>query len=110
MPADTPPINQPKAAANKTASKASESTTDRIATAAHDAVDRFAVHANKRESQIREAAQTAGEQAEVKREQATEQFNDVITRVEAYVREKPLASAGIAFMAGIVANAILRRR
>jgi ElaB/YqjD/DUF883 family membrane-anchored ribosome-binding protein len=84
-------------------------TTSRAAKAAHNVIDETAAKAEPVELQIREKAAVAGEKAEATQEKAREQLDQSLAKAERFVKEKPLASAGIAFAAGIVVSALLRR-
>jgi ElaB/YqjD/DUF883 family membrane-anchored ribosome-binding protein len=84
-------------------------TTSRAAKAAHNVIDETAAKAEPVELQIREKAAVAGEKAEATQEKAREQLDHSLAKAERIVKEKPLASAGIAFAAGIVVSALLRR-
>lgn len=72
---------------------------DKLASGAHGAVDRLAEMADATSARV-----SAG----------TERFNATRERVSencsAYVRENPLASLGIAFLAGVVLSRLLNTR
>lgn len=73
-------------------------TTDRVADYAHKAVDRTAETAARAEERLRE-----------RREQARERSQDLLQRVDTYVRDKPLTSLGLAFVAGAIISSWTRR-
>jgi len=84
-------------------------TTDRLAAMAHDTVDRVAESANYAEKEVRSAASRAAEQAKEMQEQAMAAADENVKKARSYIEENPLKSAGIAFAAGVVISALLRR-
>ena len=72
--------------------------TERVAQAAHEAVDRASGPAGRAEERLRESASNA---------QACGQ--EMTGKVTDYVRSHPLTSIGIAAAAGLVIGALLRR-
>lgn len=86
-----------------------ESMTSRVAQAAHDMIDETAEKAESFEVQLREKASDAGDGVEAGQELAQQQIDESIAKVERFVKEQPVASAGIAFAAGILVSALLRR-
>lgn len=84
-------------------------TTDRIAAMAHDTVDRVAESANYAEKEVRSAASRAAEHAREMQEQAVEAAGENVKKARSYIEENPLMSAGIAFAAGVVFSALIRR-
>ncbi len=85
------------------------STTRKVADAAHKAIDQSADRAESVERQIREKASRAQEKVGASQKYAGAQFERSLDQVEIFVRERPLAATGIAFAAGILAAALLRR-
>ena len=85
------------------------STSQRVAEAAHEAVEEAAAKAEKVERQLRDHAAQAGEKLEASQEVAMEQMERSIERIESFVKSRPIAAAGIAFAAGVMATALLRR-
>jgi len=86
-----------------------KTTTSRAAQAAHEVIDDTAAKAEPVELQLREKAANAGEKVEATHEKAREQLDQSLAKAESFVKEKPLASAGIAFAAGLLVSALLRR-
>lgn len=84
--------------------------TDRLSQAAHETVDRVAERAARAEEQLREAADQAAERARAARERAATEAEATMKRVTGYIQENPLTSAAIAFAAGALISAVLRRR
>lgn len=86
-----------------------ESVTQRVASSAHDTIDSAAVKADEIETQLRAGAVNAGAKLEASQEAATAQVKNSLAKLEAFVKESPIAAAGIAFAAGILATTLLRR-
>ena len=84
--------------------------TDRLASMAHDTVDRVADVANEAEREVRGAAARTARQAKEGGEQALETADENISKLRSYVEENPLLSAGLAFAAGMVLVSLLGRR
>jgi ElaB/YqjD/DUF883 family membrane-anchored ribosome-binding protein len=84
--------------------------TERLATMAHDTIDRVADVATDAEREVRGAAARTARQAKEVGEQAMATADENISKLRAYVEENPLLSAGIAFAAGIVLVSLLSRR
>jgi len=85
------------------------SSTRKVASVAHDAIDSAADKAEPVEQKLRDQAGKASEQIEATQAAATEQVQQSMKRVESFVREKPVAATGIAFAAGVIATLLLRR-
>ena len=90
--------------------ESSNPTTERLASMAHDTVDRVAEVANEAEREVRGAAARTARQAKEVGEQAMEAADENISKLRAYVEENPLLSAGVAFAAGMVLVSLLGRR
>ncbi|MBA2493032.1 MAG: DUF883 family protein [Gammaproteobacteria bacterium] len=84
-------------------------TTDKVAAAAHEAVDKMAASADQIEERVRHSANRAQDQARDAADRAQRMSEDVVTDVRHYVYEHPVASLGMAFAAGLVFSALLRR-
>jgi ElaB/YqjD/DUF883 family membrane-anchored ribosome-binding protein len=85
------------------------STTQRAAERAHQTIDRAADMAEDAEQSLRAGAARAGQKLKEGEELAAESLDESITRIRAYVEKNPLASAGIAFAAGVLVSTLLRR-
>lgn len=83
--------------------------TDRAAHVAHETVDRVADHARSAEDRLRESASHASEQARATAEQARERGREYADTVQGFVRSRPLAALGIAFVAGCLFSHLGRR-
>lgn len=92
-----------------TPASTSASTTRKVADAAHKAIDQSATRAENVERQLREKANRAQQKVGESQKAAGAQFERSLDQIELFVRERPLTATGIAFAAGIVAAAILRR-
>lgn len=84
-------------------------TTQRAAERAHQTIDRAAELASGAEQSLRAGAARAGETLREGEERALETLDDSVQRVKSYVEKNPLAAAGIAFAAGLLVSALLRR-
>ncbi len=84
-------------------------TTRKVADAAHKAIDQSADRAESVERQIREKASRAQEKVGASQKAAGAQVERSLDQIELFVRERPLAATGMAFAAGILAAALLRR-
>lgn len=85
-------------------------TTEKFAGKAHEAVDRAAEAAARAEEYAREHAQQADERLRESAAYGRQKADDALDRVNGYVREKPLMSLGIAFLAGLLFSLLSRRR
>lgn len=84
-------------------------TSQKVALSAHDTIDRAADVAARAEQSVRESAAMADERVRETANRALDEGAAGVKRARDYVGEHPLASVGIAFAAGIVAAALLRR-
>lgn len=83
--------------------------TDKVAKAAHEAIDKMAAGADQVESRIRQTAADAQVNVRDTTGRAQRMSEDVVTEVRQYVYERPVASVVMAFAAGIIFSAFLRR-
>jgi ElaB/YqjD/DUF883 family membrane-anchored ribosome-binding protein len=93
---------QPHAATNA-------SLTDEIAKKLHEAIDRITVHANVAEERILSATRNMEDSIKGSTQVAKAKADEVSGGVREYVNEHPIASLGIAFGAGLIIAALLRR-
>jgi ElaB/YqjD/DUF883 family membrane-anchored ribosome-binding protein len=91
------------------ATSMSGSTTHKAAKAAHELIDETAAKAESVEQRLRQRANDAGEKFGESQEAVAKQVSKSVDQVEAFVKERPVAAAGIAFAAGIVVAALFRR-
>jgi ElaB/YqjD/DUF883 family membrane-anchored ribosome-binding protein len=93
------------------ATKASEhETTDHVAGKAHEAVNKAAEATGKAEEYAREHAAHADERVREAAAQGRERADDMLGRVNGYVRDNPLMAMGIAVIAGALGSSLMRRR
>lgn len=85
------------------------SVTQRVASSAHDTIDSAAAKAEELEGQLRSGASKAGTKLDASAEAATEQVEKSLAGLESFVKNRPIAAAGIAFAAGVLATSLLRR-
>jgi ElaB/YqjD/DUF883 family membrane-anchored ribosome-binding protein len=85
------------------------SVTSRVASAAHETVDSAAAKAEDLEVHLRAGAVKAGTKLDASQEAATAQIEKSLAKLETFVKGRPIAAAGIAFAAGVLATALLRR-
>ena len=88
---------------------AHRSVTERVASSAHDTIDSAAAKAEELEGQLRSGASKAGTKLDASAEAATEQVEKSLAGLESFVKNRPIAAAGIAFAAGVLATSLLRR-
>lgn len=85
-------------------------TTDRFSERAHESVDQVAKTAGKAEERIRHEAADAETRIRDAGQKAKDRSNEIVKVVGDFIQDKPLTSLGIAFAAGTLLSAILRRR
>ena len=81
------------------------STTDRLASMAHETIDRVTPKANRAEHQVRGAA---ADTATLMQEHLAA-ARDNLHKARSYAERNPLITAGIAFAAGALLSALIRR-
>jgi ElaB/YqjD/DUF883 family membrane-anchored ribosome-binding protein len=94
---------------NATEEQGGNPTAERLASKAHDTVDRVAEAATYAEREVRNAAARTAEQARQLRDQAVERADENVQRVRSYVEQNPMMAAGIAFAAGVLLSSLFRR-
>ena len=85
------------------------STTDRLASIAHETVDRITPKVNRAEHEVRDAATKVVDRAKVLQEQTLESAQDNVRKVRSYAASNPLVTAAVAFAAGVLLSAVVRR-
>ncbi len=83
--------------------------TDKARDFAHEAVDSASAKAEDVERKLRSEARRMAEKVEKGETRARHQIDDTLTSMEEFIRERPMAAAGMAFAAGMLAAMILRR-
>jgi ElaB/YqjD/DUF883 family membrane-anchored ribosome-binding protein len=100
---------QARDGAGGTRSAPDHGTTDFLAEKAHETIDRVAKGSAEAETKIREKAEGAAERIRETEERAKAAVDRSTDTVAAYIRDNPMMSAGIAFVAGVFASSLLRR-
>jgi hypothetical protein len=85
------------------------STTDRLASMAHETIDRVTPKVNRAEHEVRGAATKAADEAKLMQEQGLEAARENLRKLRSYAETNPLVTAGIAFAAGALLCAWVRR-
>ena len=85
------------------------STSDRLASMAHETIDRVTPKVNRVELEVRGAAARAGDGAKHLQEQAVQAAEENLLRVRSFIETNPLTTAGIAFAAGVLLMSLIRR-
>ncbi len=85
------------------------STTQKAASAAHDAIDHAAEKAEPIEQKVREQAARAHDKFSETSSEASDQIHQQVEKFENFIKQRPVAATGIAFAAGMLAAIILRR-
>lgn len=81
---------------------------DKMKDAMHDSVDTLATKAAKTEESVRQSAQSGSENFAAKQKELTNKWEN--SAVKQYATENPVATAGIAFAAGMLLTAFLKRK
>jgi len=81
---------------------------DKVQGTLHESVDTLAQKAASTEDRLRNAAQSSGESLAAKQAEVKEKWEQ--SSVKKYATENPVATAGIAFAAGVLLTSLLRRK
>jgi ElaB/YqjD/DUF883 family membrane-anchored ribosome-binding protein len=84
-------------------------TTQRISQMAHDAVDRITAQVESAEERLRAATGNAETKLAQSRDRMRLESEKLTDNLSTYVQKHPLAAVGIAFGAGVLVAALLRR-
>lgn len=84
--------------------------TERASEVAHHAVDSMAIKASAAEDTLRKTAATSKEAISHKQEEIKQQLQSSYSKTRSLAEQNPLATAGIAFVAGMLVTTLLRRR
>ena len=87
----------------------SGSTTAKMASAAHSAVDIAAANLEQAEKALREARTAAGEKVHDSAKQAQSYSEDAVATVRTYIDLYPLRSVGMAVAAGFLLSSLLKK-
>jgi len=93
---------------NTTSSTSSTPIADNVTETLHQSVNTLGGHAATAEERIRETATTSSETMAEKQLQARQYWDQ--SAVGKYTKENPVATAGIAFAAGMLLTSLLRRK
>lgn len=99
-----------QSANSKTNSGLNSPVTEKASEAAHHAVDAMAVKAATAEDSLRKTAASSQESLAHKQEEIKQQLQSGYSKSREFAAQNPLAAAGIAFAAGMLVSALLRRR
>ena len=83
--------------------------TDKARAFAHEAVESASEKAEGVERKLRSEARRAADSVDKGEARARHQLDETLTSMEVFIRERPMAGAGMAFVAGMLAAMILRR-
>lgn len=92
--------------AKKTAS--THPVADKVQSTLHESVDTLAQKAASTEERLREAAHSGTENFAAKQQEVQAKWEQ--SSIKKYATENPIATAGIAFAAGVLLTSILRRK
>ncbi|MBU1308066.1 DUF883 C-terminal domain-containing protein [Rheinheimera muenzenbergensis] len=84
--------------------------TNKASQAAHHAVDAMAEKAAAAEDSLRKTAATSRDNIAQKQEHIKQQLQSSYSKTRQLAEQNPLATAGIAFAAGVLLTSLLRRR
>lgn len=94
---------------SRTTSKATDTpTTVQVAAKAHEVIDSAADKGQDLERKLRDQASSAQQKLGEKKEVASNQVDETLAQVEGFIKDRPLAAAGIAFAAGMIATRLFR--
>lgn len=81
---------------------------DKVQNSLHESVDTLAQKAASTEERLRDAAQSSSESFAAKQHEVQEKWQQ--SAVKKYATENPIATAGIAFAAGVLLTSLLSRK
>ena len=93
----------------KADSRLNSPVTTKASEAAHHAVDAVAAKAANAEDSLRKTAASSQETLAHKQEEIKQQLQLSYSKTREFAAQNPLATAGIAFAAGVLLTALLRR-
>jgi ElaB/YqjD/DUF883 family membrane-anchored ribosome-binding protein len=103
--------DSPQAKPNRTPETDDDGTpiTDKARKFAHEAVESASARAEGVERKVRDEARRVADKVDKGETRARHQVDETLTSMEEFIRERPMAAAGMAFAAGMIAAMILRR-
>lgn len=102
------PTTQAARESTKPSTTSKHPVADKVKDTLHESVDALAQRAAVTEETLREGAQNGSENFAQKQAEFQSKWND--SSVKRYATENPVATAGIAFAAGMLFSAILKRK
>lgn len=84
-------------------------TSKRVSSIAHDAIDSASGKAEEVEVKIRAEAERLAKKSGRTADEVKKSFDANLSKFEGFIREKPLAAAGIAFAAGALGALLMKR-
>ncbi len=84
-------------------------TTDKLRETSHEFVDDVADRAESVEEKVRTQSARASEQMHEQKEAVADQVQASRGQIERFIKDRPLAAAGIAFAAGVFASRMMGR-
>lgn len=94
--------------ANTKKTKSTHPVSDKVQDALHESIDSLTEKTAATEGKLRDAAQTGAESLAAKQKEAQDKWQQ--SAVKKYATENPVATAGIAFAAGVLLTSLLRRK
>jgi len=88
--------------------KSTHPLSDKVQDTLHESVDTLAQKAAYTEDRLRNAAQSGSENFSAKQQEVQKKWEQ--SAVKKYATENPIATAGIAFAAGVLLTSILHRK
>ena len=85
------------------------SPTDRLGSTAHETIDRVTSQSRGAVDELRAAAAKVSDSAKLLQEHAVDAARNKVREVRSYAESNPLTAAGIAFAAGVLLSALIRR-
>lgn len=83
--------------------------TDKARRLAEQALEAASEKAGGFERKVRDETTVLSAEVEQRRREAGEKMDATLSEVESYIRKRPVAAAGMAFAAGVLAALVLRR-
>lgn len=83
--------------------------TERSVAAAHEAIDNLSARIAKTEKSVREMVSGSGQNFSEKQQEMKTRMDESMDSARQYVQDNPIMAAGIAFAAGAIVAALLRR-
>jgi ElaB/YqjD/DUF883 family membrane-anchored ribosome-binding protein len=80
-----------------------------VASLAHESIDKASDKAEKVEKKLRAEAGRIADKSSETAADAKKRFEESMSALEGFIKEKPFAAAGIAFAAGVIGSMLIRR-